>query len=85
MNRETYKIDEMAAEVVRRIFKEFLGGKGTYQIAKLLNQEGIPTPGIHLNMSNVVNNITNTTNIWRHTTVKTNFDESSIYRYYCSK
>ena len=64
------QVDEVATDVVRRIFKEFLGGKGTYQIAKLLNQEGIPTPGIHLNMSNVVNNITNTTNIWSHTTVK---------------
>lgn len=64
------KVDEVAADVVRRIFKEFIGGKGTYQIAKLLNQEGIITPGIYMNMTGVVNNITNTTNTWRHTTIK---------------
>lgn len=64
------KIDEVAADTVRRIFKEFLNGKGTYQIAQLLNKEKVVTPGLYMNMTGVVNNITNTTNIWRHTTIK---------------
>ena len=64
------EIDEIAATTVRRIYKEFLLGKGTYQIAQLLNKEKIATPGIQMNMSSVVNNITNTTNSWRHTVIK---------------
>lgn len=64
------KIDEVSADTVRRIFKEFISGKGTYQIAQLLNKENIITPGIYMNMTGVVNNLTNTTNVWRHTTVK---------------
>ena len=64
------KIDEVAADTVRRIFKEFIAGKGTYQIAQILNKENVTTPGLYMNMTSVVNNITNTTNIWRHTTIK---------------
>ena len=64
------KINEVEAETVKRIFNEFIGGKGTYQIAQLLNKEKVITPGISMNMTGVVNNITNTTNTWRHTTVK---------------
>ena len=64
------EIDEVAADIVRRIFREFLNGKGTYQIAKLLNNEKITTPGIYLKMSNVLNHTTGTTEIWRHTTIK---------------
>lgn len=64
------KIDEVAADTVKRIFREFIAGKGTYQIAQLLNKENIITPGIYMKMSGVINNKTNTTNIWRHTTIK---------------
>ncbi len=64
------EIDEVAADVVKRIFKEFLGGKGTYQIAVLLNKEEVETPGLYMNMIGVVNNQTGTTNTWRHTTIK---------------
>ncbi|MBQ2937885.1 MAG: recombinase family protein [Clostridia bacterium] len=64
------KINEVTADIVRKIFKEFIGGKGTYQIAQLLNKEKVVTPGLSMNMTGVVNNITNTTNIWRHTTIK---------------
>lgn len=64
------KIDEVAADIVRRIFKEFINGKGTYQIAKLLSSEKITTPGMYINMPSVINHLTNTTNIWRHTTIK---------------
>lgn len=64
------EIDEVATDIVRRIFREFLNGKGTYQIAKLLNNEKITTPGIYLKMSNVLNHTTGTTETWRHTTIK---------------
>lgn len=36
-------IDPEAAIIVRRIFEEYLGGKGSYTIAKELEQAGIPT------------------------------------------
>ena len=42
VNRELI-IHEEEAEVVRRIFQEYLNGKGTYSIAKDLTDEGIPT------------------------------------------
>jgi DNA invertase Pin-like site-specific DNA recombinase len=37
-------IDELAAEVIRRIFREYLGGKGDRAIAKGLNEAGILCP-----------------------------------------
>ncbi len=64
------KINNNQAEIVRRIYKEFLNGKGTYQIAKMLTQEQVTTPGIQMNMTRVVNNITKTTNMWTHTGIK---------------
>lgn len=64
------EIDEIAATTVRRIFKEFLSGKGTYQISQLLNKEKITTPGIQMNMPSVVNNMTNTANLWNHNEIK---------------
>ena len=36
-------INEDEAKIVRRIFKEYLSGKGSFTIAKELNAEGIPT------------------------------------------
>ncbi|MHB8276831.1 MAG: recombinase family protein [Candidatus Humimicrobiaceae bacterium] len=36
-------VQEEEAAVVRRIFREYLNGKGTYAIAKDLSEEGIPT------------------------------------------
>lgn len=36
-------INPQEAEMVKRIFKEYLNGKGSFVIAKELNKEGIPT------------------------------------------
>lgn len=44
-------IDEEAAEIVRRIFKLFLEGNGTTTIARILSDEKVPTPAMHLNMN----------------------------------
>ena len=63
-------IDEVAADVVRRIYNEFLNGKGTYQIAQLLNKEKVETPGIYMKMPGTINNKTKTTDLWKHTTIK---------------
>lgn len=38
-------IDEVAAPVVKRIFEEYIGGKGVTAIARELNDEGISSPG----------------------------------------
>lgn len=36
-------INEKEAQLVRRIFEDYLSGKGSFVIAKALNEEGIPT------------------------------------------
>jgi len=41
-------VDEEAAEVVRRIFRMTMEGKGPYQIAKILSEEKVEIPGVHL-------------------------------------
>ncbi len=64
------EIDEVQAEIVKKIFNLFLEGKGTYQIARILTEEGIQTPGLQMNMTGVVNNITNTTDKWNHNTIR---------------
>ena len=64
------EINRDEAKLVQRIFKLFLDGKGTYQIAELLNKEEILPPGMQKNMKSVMSRITNTTNKWRHGTIK---------------
>jgi site-specific DNA recombinase len=41
------KPDPYAAEVVKRIFREFLAGAGLYAIAEGLTRDGIPCPSAH--------------------------------------
>ena len=43
-NKDFWIIDEEAAEVVRLIFRLFIGGKNRNQIAVYLTQEQFPTP-----------------------------------------
>ena len=42
--RPKLELDEAAAPIVRRIFDMALKGRGTMEIAKTLNSEGIPSP-----------------------------------------
>lgn len=42
------EVDEMAAEIVRRIYKEYLEGKSMYRIVKQLNDDEIEAPGIYI-------------------------------------
>ena len=43
-DKNMWLVDDEAAEVVRRIFKLCIEGYGPVQIARILTQEGIPTP-----------------------------------------
>lgn len=36
-------VNKEEAQLIKRIFKEYIGGKGAAKIARLLNEEGIPT------------------------------------------
>ncbi len=64
------EIIESQASIVKRIFDMFLSGKGTYQIATQLTREGVLTPGLQMEMATSLNHLTNTTNKWRHETIK---------------
>ena len=64
------EIDEVQSKIVKMIFDLFIAGKGTYQIAKELNNLKIDSPGLQMKMSNVLKNTTDTTNKWSHNTVK---------------
>ncbi len=61
-------IDEDAAEIVRKIFKLFLDGKGTTSIARILTAEKVPTPAMHLNMNAEKNSIFYT--VWKGNSVR---------------
>lgn len=72
------EINEVQAEVVKRIFDLFVEGYGTYQIATKLTDEKVETPGLQMKMTCVVNNVTNTTDKWNHNTVRRML-ENQIY------
>ena len=64
-------VDDEAAEVVRRIFREYLGGSAIYRIVQELNQEGVETPSAY-NKRHVGYNCVkekDSTTIWTTTTV----------------
>lgn len=60
-------IVEVQAQIVRRIFKEFISGKGTYQIAKSLNNEKIPGPAFQIEMHS---KRYNKENLWDHNGIR---------------
>ncbi|WP_405226319.1 recombinase family protein [Dokdonia sp. Asnod1-B02] len=68
-----YVIDDDEAEVVRRIFKMSLDGKGTTSIAKTLNEEGIKTRYNKLDSKETVKRGSEILNrkdfIWRQATI----------------
>ena len=64
------EIVEEQANLIRRIYKEFKEGKGTYQIAQMLNKEGILTPGLQMKLVVAVKNETAITKIWDCTQVR---------------
>ncbi len=72
------EIDEVQAEIVRKIFDLFINGYGTYQIARILTDNKVQTPGLQMKMTSVVNNITNTTDKWNHNSIR-RILENQIY------
>ena len=64
--------DPEAAPVVKRMFGMYLEGKGPGEIARLLNEDGIPTPAQHkrsLGSKRQLWNSERTENFWRATTI----------------
>ena len=65
-------IDEYAAEVVRKVFRLYVGGMGKLSIAKLLNAEGILCPSEY-KMANGLNykncNRLESTSYWTYSTI----------------
>lgn len=45
VNGKLYVRDDFTVEIVKRIYQDYLSGKGFGRIAHELNEEGIPTPG----------------------------------------
>jgi len=76
------EIDEVQATIVRRIFDLFIEGKGTYQIARILMEDNIEPPGLQMKMTQVLKNITNTTDKWNHNTIR-RILENEIYIGHC--
>ena len=72
------EIDEVQANIVRKIFDLFIDGYGTYQISNMLTDEKVETPGLQMKMTCVVNNMTNTTDKWNHNTIR-RILENQIY------
>lgn len=64
------EIVESQAKIIKKIFKEFIDGKGTYQIAKILNNESILPPGLQMQLPTAVKNQTKITSIWDCTQVR---------------
>ncbi|MCD8372643.1 MAG: recombinase family protein [Clostridia bacterium] len=63
-------IDDEAAEVVREIYRLYLGGMGTYEIAKLLTAREIDPPSVHFAKNGMpVRSVNSRPKIWLGTTV----------------
>ena len=72
-DKNQWVIDEEAAEVVRRIYRMSLEGKGPYEIARILSEEQIESPSYYLAKRGLgtcrSNNNTATPYVWRGATV----------------
>lgn len=73
-DKNQWVIDEEAAEVVRRIYRMSLEGKGPYEIARILSEEQIERPSYYLAKRGLgtcrFNNNTATPYVWRGATVR---------------
>lgn len=72
-DKNQWVIDEEAAEVVRRIYRMSLEGKGPYEMARILSEEQIERPSYYLAKRGLgtcrSNNNTTTPYVWRGATV----------------
>ena len=52
-DRHQLVVDEPAAKVIRRIYKEYIAGKSMYALSKELNKDGIPCPAKYMQESGI--------------------------------
>lgn len=73
-DKNQWEIDEEAAEVVRRIYRMSLDGKGPYEIARILSEEKIERPSYYLAKRGLGtwrgNNNSSIPYVWRGATVR---------------
>ena len=72
-NKNKLIVDEVAAEIVRRIYSMFVGGIGTQTIARRLNKEGIPCPSVYKRMNGLKyrnSNKLSKTDYWTYSTIR---------------
>lgn len=74
-------IDEKEAEIVRRIYREYLSGSGYYLIAKGLNADGVPTrngpPWKGTTVAKILKNYNYTGNLLLQKTFRTDYKTKS--------
>lgn len=69
-NKKVLAVDEVAKQYVKRIFELACGGCGTGKIAKILNQENIPTPGRYKNQEKLQYHIIDGEGFWDSSKVR---------------
>jgi DNA invertase Pin-like site-specific DNA recombinase len=71
VDKRTLIIDEEAARVVRHIFELALSLSGTGEIARMLNQEKLPTPAVYKNRKKQIYPIEENNQFWNAKKVRT--------------
>ncbi len=69
-------VDETSAEVVKRIFKMFLGGKTLTDISNILTRDGVPIPSISKGYKRKID--ANLCEYWKENTIK-NILKNEVY------
>jgi len=69
-NKNSFIVDVVAGEVVKRIFSLYIGGEGISGIAKRFNDEGLPCPAKHKLKTTTYKNAMIKRYLWTHETVK---------------
>lgn len=70
MDKTKWVLDEDAANVVKEIYRLYLDGVGTKEIAKLLTSRKVDTPIVHFHKKGMsVRSKSNLPNVWNMTTV----------------
>ncbi len=68
-NRKVLKVDKVAARYVKYVFALACDGYSSGQIARILNEEKIPTPGQYKNQGRMQYHIIDGDGYWSHNTV----------------
>ena len=71
-----YTINKERADIVRRIYDEYLKGNGAFRISKMLNSDGLTTLG-----HRAANQYKNTAKVWYKKTVRDFLNDKRVYGY----